>query len=72
MNTAKVERALQSAGIPFSYEQDGVRVHLEGTDSMPPRVVKMLKQGGLEFHSVHQDRAGGHIVFKESGMGNFL
>ena len=72
MNNAKIERALQSAGIPFSYEQDGVRVHLEDNMSLPPQTAKTLGEAGLEFHSVMQDRSAAHVVFKESGMGGFL
>jgi len=72
MNNAKIERALQSAGLPFSYENEGVRVHLEDNASLPPHTARTLGDAGLEFHSVMQDRSAAHVVFKESGMGGFL
>ena len=72
MNNAKVERVLQSAGLPFSYEESGVVVHLEGMDMLSPRVASGLRTANLELHSVNQRKGVTDVIFKESGMGGFF
>jgi len=71
-NYAKLERTLDSAGLPFSYEDQAVWVHLEGPTSVPPREARGLREAGYEFHAIHPKGHGNDVVFRETGTGGWL